>query len=345
MRAMAKWFAGLPTPVRVWGPVLLGLLLPLALQLTGQSGYLANIAVTVGIYMVLAMGLNIVVGMAGLLDLGYIAFFAVGAYTLAIGGSHGLSFWTALPVAAVLAALTGVLLGAPTLPLKGDYLAIVTLGFGEIIRIALLNLGWLTNGPSGISGVPVPEIPWFGPTGFTWLALRQPMQLYYLALIFVVAVYWMTSRLKGSRIGRAWIAIREDEIAASAMGIDTVRLKLLAFATGAALAGMVGVLSAAQLSFVSPESFTLLNSVMVVSMVVLGGMGSVSGVALGALLLVVLPEALRGFSEYRMLLFGLAMVLVMLLRPQGLLGETQIPRSRPQEGKQTAEKPSVDLRT
>lgn len=328
---LGKRFAALPTPVRNYGPLVVALLLPLLFQWSGQPGYLANIAVTVCVFMVLAMGLNIVVGMAGLLDLGYIAFFAVGAYTLAIGAPFGLNFWTALPVAALLSAFFGLLLGAPTLPLRGDYLAIVTLGFGEIVRIALLNLGWLTRGPSGISGVPGPIIPWFGPSGFFWLSLSQPMQLYYVALAFVVFVYWMTGRLKYSRVGRAWIAIREDEIAAAAMGIDTIRMKLLAFASGACLAGITGVLFASQLAFVSPDSFTLMDSVMVLSMVVLGGMGSVSGAALGALILIVLPEMLRGFSEYRMLIFGAAMVLVMLLRPQGLLGDAAAPPARPTE--------------
>ncbi|UFP96484.1 branched-chain amino acid ABC transporter permease [Gloeobacter morelensis MG652769] len=324
-----QWSERLPAPLRRYGLLGVGLLIPAWMLLTSQPSYLANVAVTVAVYMVLAMGLNIVVGLAGLLDLGYIAFFAVGAYTYAIGAPHGLSFWLALPVAALLAAGFGVLLGAPTLPLRGDYLAIVTLGFGEIIRISLNNLDWLTRGPAGISGVPAPVIPWIGPKGFTWLTLYQPLQLYFVALAFVAFVYWMTSRLKQSRVGRAWVAIREDEIAAAAMGIDTVKLKLLAFATGAALAGMVGVLFAVQLTYVSPDSFTLIESVMVVSMVVLGGMGSVPGVALGALILIVLPEALRGFSEYRLLLFGAAMILVMLIRPQGLLGERQGVPPRP----------------
>lgn len=305
------------------------MIIPVLMQLTSQPSYLANVAVTVGVYMVLAMGLNIVVGMAGLLDLGYIAFFAVGAYTYAIGFSHGLNFWLALPAAALLAAAFGVVLGAPTLRLRGDYLAIVTLGFGEIIRISLNNLDWLTKGPAGISNVPGPTIPWFSAGGFGWITLYQPLQLYFIALAFVGCIYWMTSRLKRSRIGRAWVAIREDEIAASAMGIDTVRLKLLAFATGAALAGMVGVLFASQLTYVSPDSFTLIESVMVLSMVVLGGMGSVPGVALGALILIVLPEALRGFTEYRLVLFGAAMILVMLIRPEGLLGEKQGVAPRP----------------
>jgi branched-chain amino acid transport system permease protein len=302
--------------------LLLALLFPLLAQLTPQPSYLVNVAVTVGIYMVLSMGLNIVVGMAGLLDLGYIAFFAIGAYSMAILSTNfGWSFWMVLPVAGVLAGSFGVLLGAPTLRLRGDYLAIVTLGFGEIIRISLNNLDWLTNGPQGIAGVRAPSVPWIGSNGLTLIDLYQPAQLYYLALALVCTVWWTTSRMKNSRIGRAWLAIREDEIAAQAMGIDTVRMKLLAFASGATLAGIVGVLFAAQLTFVSPESFTLFESVIVLSMVVVGGMGSVIGAVAGAFILVVIPEVLRGFSEYRMLLFGAAMVLVMLVRPQGLFGE------------------------
>lgn len=317
-----KWVSILPVPVRRYWLLGLGLLLPLLVQLTPQPGYLANVAVTISIYMVLAMGLNIVVGMAGLLDLGYIAFFAVGAYTMAICSTTlGWSFWIILPFAAGLAALFGVLLGAPTLPLRGDYLAIVTLGFGEIIRIALNNLGWLTNGPQGILGIASPTIPWIGAGGFTWLSLDQPIQIYFVSLGFVALIYSVTQRLKNSRVGRAWVAIREDEIAAEAMGIDTVKLKLLAFASGAAIAGMIGVLFASQLTFVAPESFTLIESVNVLAMVVIGGMGSVPGAILGALLLGGLPEVLRDFAEYRMLLFGAAMVLVMLLRPQGLLGD------------------------
>ncbi len=310
-------------PARLKNALLIGmaLLTPLAAQLTSQPTYIINVLVSVGIYMVLAMGLNIVVGMTGLLDLGYIAFFAVGAYSMAILSSHGWSFWLVLPVAAALAGSFGVLLGAPTLPLRGDYLAIVTLGFGEIIRISLNNLDDLTNGPQGIAGIAAPVIPWWGSSGFIWLSLVQPVQLYYLALLFVIAAWTITSRLKNSRIGRALLAIREDEIAARAMGLDTIRLKLLAFASGAAFAGTIGVLFASQITFVSPESFTLFESVIVLSMVVLGGMGSVAGAALGAFILVVLPEVLRGFSEYRMLIFGASLVLVMLLRPQGLLGE------------------------
>ncbi len=315
--AQPQWLRGLVLLVLAAG-------IPLLAQLTSQPAYVVNVLVSVGIYMVLAMGLNVVVGMAGLLDLGYIAFFAVGAYSMAILSTQfGWTFWMVLPVAAALSAGVGVLLGAPTLPLRGDYLAIVTLGFGEIIRISLNNLDWLTNGPQGIAGVRPPVFPWWGSKGFMWVDITQPVQFYYVALVFVAVTWLVTSRLKISRIGRALVAIREDEIAAEAMGIDTTKLKLLAFSTGAGFAGLIGVLFASHLSFVSPESFTLFESVIVLSMVVLGGMGSVPGVTLGAFILVVLPEVLRGFSEYRMLIFGAAMVLVMLLRPQGLLGDDQ----------------------
>jgi branched-chain amino acid transport system permease protein len=315
---------------------------PLAAQLTSQPTYILNVLVSVGVYMVLAMGLNIVVGMAGLLDLGYIAFFAVGAYSMAIlSTQYGWSFWEVLPVAAALAGTFGVLLGAPTLPLRGDYLAIVTLGFGEIIRISLNNLDWLTKGPQGISGIKPPSLPWWGSNGWMWLDLYQPIQLYYVVLLFVFAAWTISSRLKDSRIGRAWLAIREDEIAAAAMGIDTVRLKLLAFSSGAAFAGTIGAFFASQLSFVSPESFTLFESVIVLSMVVLGGMGSVPGAAMGALLLVLLPEALRGFAEYRMLIFGAALVLVMLIRPQGLFGEDSSARESAPKPLPDAQQPTV----
>jgi len=319
---LTTFWSSQPAWVRALVVFGIALSLPLVAQLTSQPTYVINVLVSVGIYMVLAMGLNIVVGMAGLLDLGYIAFFAVGAYSMAILSTQfGWPFWAVLPVAALLAGGFGVMLGAPTLPLRGDYLAIVTLGFGEIIRITLNNLDWLTRGPQGIAGIKPPTIPWFGSNGFMWLELYQPFQLYYLALIFVSAAWLITTRLKASRIGRALVAIREDEIAASAMGIDTVRLKLLAFASGAAFAGTTGVLFASQISFISPESFTLFESVIVLSMVVLGGMGSVPGAMLGAAILVILPEVLRGFSEYRMLIFGASLVLVMLIRPEGLWGE------------------------
>ena len=296
------------------------------------------------IYAMLALGLNIVVGFAGLLDLGYIAFYAVGAYTWALlaspqFGLH-LPFWAVLPIGAAVAALFGLLLGAPTLRLRGDYLAIVTLGFGEIIRIFLNNLDHpvnVTNGPIGINKIDPISI---GGADFTrahevFGITFSGVHIYYyvlLALLFLTVVVCV--RLERSRIGRAWVAIREDELAAQAMGINTRNIKLLAFALGASFGGVAGGLFASLQGFVSPESFGLLESIMVLCMVVLGGMGHVYGVLLGALLLTTLPEILRSTASpiqralfgdvyvdpeaLRMLLFGLALILVMLVRPTGL---------------------------
>jgi branched-chain amino acid transport system permease protein len=297
------------------------------------------------LYCLLALGLNIVVGFAGLLDLGYIAFYAVGAYAYALlasphFGLH-LPFWIILPIGAALAAMFGVLLGAPTLKLRGDYLAIVTLGFGEIVRIFLNNLSRpvnLTNGPQGVAGIDPVRIDGFSfAQAQTWLGLplSGPVKYYYLLLLLLLAIIVVNLRLHDSRIGRAWEAIREDEVAARAMGIDTTRLKLLAFAMGATFGGVAGGMFAAIQGFISPESFVLVESIMVVSMVVLGGMGNVWGVILGALLLSFTPEVLRWTVDplqralfgrslvdpevIRMLLFGLALVLIMLFRPAGLL--------------------------
>jgi len=300
------------------------------------------------LYIMLALGLNIVVGYAGLLDLGYVAFYAVGAYVYALlaspqFGLH-LPFWVLIPLGAAIAAAFGVLLGAPTLRLRGDYLAIVTLGFGEIIRVFLNNLNApvnITNGPQGLNlvdpirfgafslskthdvlGVPVAGVHWY----------------YYVFLAFTLAVVFVSIRLQDSRIGRAWAAIREDEVAAAAMGIDTRNVKLLAFAMGATFGGVSGGLFAGFQGFVSPESFNLLESIMILCMVVLGGMGHIPGVILGAVILVVLPEALRYAgplqealfrrivvdpANLRMLLFGVALVAVMLFRPAGLLPSPQ----------------------
>jgi branched-chain amino acid transport system permease protein len=297
------------------------------------------------LYCLLALGLNIVVGFAGLLDLGYIAFYAVGAYAYALlasphFGLH-LPFWIILPIGAGLAALFGVLLGAPTLKLRGDYLAIVTLGFGEIVRIFLNNLSRpvnVTNGPQGIAGIDPLRIDGLSfAQAQSWLGLQvsSPVKYYYALLLLLLAILAVNLRLQDSRIGRAWEAIREDEVAARAMGIDTTRLKLLAFAMGASFGGIAGGMFSAIQGFISPESFVLVESIMVVSMVVLGGMGNVWGVILGALLLSFTPELLRWTVEplqralfgrslvdpevIRMLLFGLALVLIMLFRPAGLL--------------------------
>lgn len=299
------------------------------------------------LYVMLALGLNIVVGYAGLLDLGYIAFYGVGAYLYALLASPQLGLhlqaWAILPLGAVVAALFGMLLGAPTLKLRGDYLAIVTLGFGEIVRIFLNNLNTpvnITNGPQGIDLID--------PISIGSISLNRSFELfgvhfpsiytyYYLFLALALAVVFVSVRLQDSRIGRAWVAIREDEVAAEAMGIDTRNVKLLAFAMGASFGGLSGGLFAGFQGFVSPESFNLMESVMILCMVVLGGMGHIPGVVLGAVLLTILPEALRYVgpleqalfgrvpvdpSDLRMLLFGIALVLMMIFRPAGMWPST-----------------------
>ncbi len=276
--------------------------------------YTLDVATTAGIYALLALGLNVVVGMAGLLVLGFAAFYAVGAYTYALLNTQfHLGFWVCLPVGGALAALFGLLLGLPTLRLRGDYLAIVTLGFGEITRITLNNWDTVTNGPNGILGIAPPSL--FGHP------FVHPRHYFLLALAFVAASAFLLRRLDRSRIGRAWVAMREDETAAEAMGLPTLRLKLLAFAMAAFWGGVAGVFFAGKQLFVSPESFNFLESVMVLCMVVLGGMGSVPGAVLGALLLSFLPEVLRGVDQYRLLAFGAAMVLMMRYRPSGLWPE------------------------
>ncbi len=300
-----------------------------------MNRYVADVAVQVGIYICLALGLNIVVGFAGLLDLGYVAFYAVGAYTYGLLSLYyQFPFWAALPLGGLLAATFGVLLGIPVLRLRGDYLAIVTLGFGEIIRIVLNNWDELTNGPNGILGIRRPVLPFeftlavpeiVDPTGELTVggALRTPHGLYYVILLIAVVTVFVVNRLNNSRIGRAWIALREDEVAAEAMGIDTTRAKLLAFGLGATWAGFAGTFFAAKQTFISPESFTFFESVIILSMVVLGGMGSIPGVILGAAVLVVLPEITREFALYRTLIFGAAMVAMMVLRPQGFIGSAR----------------------
>ncbi len=277
------------------------------------NDYYRDVLTLTGMYIVLALGLNIVVGQAGLLNLGYVAFYAVGAYTYAIlSTTYGLSFWPGLIAGASSAAVFAVLLGLPTLRLRGDYFAIVTLGLGEITRIVLNNWDSMTGGPNGISRIGRPSI-----AGYVF---HSTLDFYFLILFMVILSVFAINRLISSRIGRAWIAIREDETAAEAMGINTFKLKLLAFVLGSAWAGMTGVFFAAKMAFVSPESFTFFESVMILCMVVLGGMGSIPGIILGAFLLIMLPEVFRDFQDYRMLAFGIALVLMMIFRPQGLLG-------------------------
>ncbi len=296
------------------------------------------------LYAMLALGLNIVVGYAGLLDLGYIAFYAVGAYTFALLASPHFEWhyavWIILPLGALLACIAGVTLGAPTLRLRGDYLAIVTLGFGEIVRLFMNNLDRpvnITNGPQGINLIdPVSLAGYNFQQGFTLFGqhFSSAYSYYYLFLVLALLTVFICIRLENSRIGRAWVAIREDEIAAQAMGINTRNVKLLAFAMGASFGGVAGGLFASFQGFVSPESFGLMESIMVLCMVVLGGMGHIPGVLLGAVLLTVTPELLRDIinplqrevfgrmivdpENLRMLLFGLALIAVMLYRPAGL---------------------------
>lgn len=278
------------------------------------SNYLIRVAVMAGIYIMLSLGLNIVVGYCGLLDLGYVAFYAVGAYTYAFFASphFGLHWpWLAvLPFAILFPAAFGVALGVPVLRLRGDYLAIVTLGFGEIIRIFINNLNNVTNGPKGIANIDT--IALFG------FHFSTPTRFFYLVLFFVILFVITIGRLSNSRVGRAWAAIREDEDAAKAMGLNTHSLKLRAFAMGASFAGIAGCLFAGFQTFVSPESFTFGESVIIFCMITLGGMGSIPGAILGSIVLVVLPEILRPVADYRMLFYGLLLILVMTTRPQGL---------------------------
>jgi len=278
-----------------------------------QNDYYRDVLTLTAMYAVLALGLNLVVGQTGLLNLGYVAFYAIGAYTYAILSTRfGLPFWPGLIAGAASAAFMALLIGLSTLKLRGDYFAIVTLGLGEITRIVLNNSDSVTGGPNGISRIGRPSL--FG------YAFSTPLDYYYLILVIAIVTVFAMNRLMVSRIGRAWIAIREDEIAAEAMGISTFRLKLLAFVVASAWAGLTGVFFAAKMAFVSPESFTFFESVMILCMVVLGGMGSIPGIILGAFLLITLPELFRDFADYRMLGFGVALVLMMIFRPQGLLG-------------------------
>jgi len=279
------------------------------------SLYQTNIMITALIYVITGLGLNIVVGLAGLLDLGYVAFYAVGAYSYALLNYHfGLSFWMVLPIGAGLGMIFGILLGFPVLRLKGDYLAIVTLGFGEIIRLILENWNEFSFGPSGIANIPRPGL--FGID----LSLHQAtIYLYFLMICLVLVTIFVVRRLQDSRIGRAWIALREDEVACQAMGIDKTRTKLSAFAMGATWAGMAGVVFAAKTTFINPASFTLWESIIILCVVVLGGMGSVTGVIFGAMILILLPEYLRAFSEYRLLIFGAILTVMMVFRPGGIV--------------------------
>ncbi|GAA0425516.1 branched-chain amino acid ABC transporter permease [Actinoplanes capillaceus] len=305
-----------------------------------RTDYIANgnnwagVLFTCAVYVLIAIGLNVVIGLAGLLDLGYVGFFAVGAYSVALFGStqspivkslqaqFGLSeewavAWAVcIPIALCLAMISGVLLGGPTLRLRGDYLAIVTLGFGEIIRIVVRNVEW-SGGPAGVAAIPGPQGKPSPDNNIFGLIDAKPW--YWLALTTVLLIVFLVRRLENSRVGRAWLAVREDEDAAAVMGVYPFKFKLWAFAIGAALGALSGLLYASRNGFIEPNQFNAQLSILFVAMVVVGGSGNMAGVALGAVLLAYLPERFREFSEWRFLVFGLALVLVMLIRPQGLI--------------------------
>jgi branched-chain amino acid transport system permease protein len=318
----------------------------IALALSGKAGaikWIDNFGIQIMIYIMLGWGLNIVVGLAGLLDLGYVAFYAVGAYSSALlAQNFGLSFWICLPLAGILAAFWGILLGFPVLRLRGDYLAIVTLAFGEIIRLILINWVPVTGGYAGISGIPRPTLLGLpfnaSEEGFAaffqleFSPVHRAIFLFYVILVLALLTNWVTLRLRRLPIGRAWEALREDEIACRSLGINTTTTKLTAFAIGAGFGGFAGAFFAARQGFISPESFTFMESAIVLAIVVLGGMGSQIGVAIAAVAMIGGTEILRELdwlrrifgpqfepTQYRMLLFGLAMVLVMIWKPRGLI--------------------------
>jgi branched-chain amino acid transport system permease protein len=281
---------------------------------TPKSDFASVLFYPVAIYVLIAIGLNVVVGQAGLLDLGYVAFFAIGGYTMGLlGVNHGWPFFLILPTAIIVSMLAGVILGTPTLRLRGDYLAIVTLGFGEIIRITARNTDPL-GGPRGIFGIPHP--PDIGPLKF---GVIDPKPYYWLTVAAIVLVIIMIRRLERSRVGRAWTAIREDEDAAALMGVPTFKFKLWAFAIGAGIGGMAGTLYASKVISITPDNFTLILSILFLAAVVLGGSGNLPGVILGAIVVAYLPERFREFAELRVLVFGAALVVMMIFRPQGLL--------------------------
>ncbi|PIU48906.1 MAG: branched-chain amino acid ABC transporter permease [Desulfobacterales bacterium CG07_land_8_20_14_0_80_52_14] len=282
--------------------------------------FLSEVITIVGLYVLLGLGLNIVVGFAGLLDLGYVAFFAVGSYIVAILtspelGFFNMGFWSALPFAVIAGILAGVLLGIPVLKMRGDYLAIATLGFGEIIRILVLS-DWLRPWLGGAQGIG--KIPNVTISGYVF---STPQQIYYLILAGCLLVGFISWRLRDSRLGRAWMAVREDEDVAQAMGINLVATKLMAFATGAAFSALSGAIFATKIGSVYPHSFNVMISINILCLIIVGGMGSIPGVIVGAAALVGLPELLREFAEYRLLVYGAALVAMMLLRPEGLWPE------------------------
>ena len=314
------------------GPGLIGLAAVLPFTPFADR-YIMDLAILVLTYVMLGWGLNVVVGLAGLLDLGYVAFYAVGAYSYALLAQYyGLSFWICLPLAGILAAFWGLLLGFPVLRLRGDYLAIVTMAFGEIIRIVLLNWQSLTGGPNGISGIPRPSFfglvfdascapgTFCGFFGIEHASLHRIVWLYYIILVLALCTAWVTTRVRRLPVGRAWEALREDEIACRALGLNVTLVKLSAFSMGAMFGGFAGSFFATKQGFISPESFTFIESATILAMVVMGGMGNQLGVAVAALVMVGGIELFRDLELYRMLVFGLAMVAMMIWRPRGFVG-------------------------
>ncbi len=296
--------------------------------------YFMDVAIMILTYIMLGWGLNIVVGLAGLLDLGYVAFYAVGAYSYAlIATTFGWSFWICLPLAGLFAAFFGILLGFPVLRLRGDYLAIVTLGFGEIIRIILINWYEVTNGPDGITGIPRPsffglpfkrspdegEMSFHTFFGLEYSTMHRIIFLYYLILVLALITNYFTLKIRKLPVGRAWEALREDEIACKSLGVNPTNTKLTAFAIGAMFGGFAGSFFATRQAFISPESFTFIESAIIVAIVVLGGMGSQTGVVLASIFLIGITEIFRDLEQFRMIAFGGAMVLIMIFKPKGIL--------------------------
>ncbi len=309
-----------PTRLYIYGALLLlALVIPFVLHLSGNY-YVVHVIGLVGVYCILALGLNITIGYTGLLDLGFMAFYAIGAYAGALLSIAGWSFWLVLPAAMIIGALARYLVGAPVLKLRGDYLAIVTLAFGEITRLVLNNYDELSNGPKGLPrvGEKIGAVNLFG------FQFTEDIHFYYLILAFVLLGIFVSYRMEHSRLGRALVAIREDELAAELTGINVARVKMIAFVTSGAFGALAGAIYVHWIGFITPEAFTFWESVLLVSMLVVGGMGNIGGVLLGVLLLVGIPEVLRAtlgskFVDYRMLLFGAAMILVIIFRPQGII--------------------------
>ncbi len=302
----------------ILGALVLGLTIIWPIICSGQA-YILRTSVVILLYVVLALSLNFVLGFTGQLSMGHAAFYAIGAYTVAIlTVDFKISFWIALLCAAIISAIFGFILGIPTLRLRGDYLAIVTIGFGEIVRLVLVNWIDFTKGPSGIPGIPSPSI--FG------FQINNNTRYYYLILIIVFITIYISYKLLNSRLGRGLIAIRDDEVAADAMGVNVTSLKVMAFVLGAVIAGIAGGFFASFVHYVNPDNFTYMESVTILCMVVLGGLGSIPGVILGAVVLTLLPEALRDVATYRYAIYGILLAMMMIMRPQGMISMSKLKR-------------------